>query len=226
MPGRIFDEPSGVFTGTLQEDAIDTYRKTKRPFIDVIVSELWSKDVDYPLTYVPVWHRTSLLKKGDKVRIKFNQHLSPYPELYKSVEFSPDFLKLLEDMDSAIDLGEGNTIKADKDKVYIKLNDIEAEVGDIEASLGKLEVDGKDAKLQFMDTSLETKGFKLDNLGGCKVTSNGMELVSNIIEALVTALDASFQVPTSIDGANGNLKKAWDGASPTVKAAITLFKGI
>ena len=84
MEKKLFEEATGVYLGTLQEDMIDTVKKTKKMYCDVLVPEFFTKATNYPLTYVPLWAAILPLKKGDKVLVKFNQDNLKYPILYKN----------------------------------------------------------------------------------------------------------------------------------------------
>lgn len=80
----IQDEASGVFIGILQEDMIETVKTTKKLYCNVWIPEFYTKDSDYPLTYVPLWAFSLPLRKGDKVLVRFNQDNLMYPILYKN----------------------------------------------------------------------------------------------------------------------------------------------
>lgn len=84
MEKKLFEEATGVYVGTLQEDMIDTVKKTKKMYCDVLIPEFFTKATNYPLTYVPLWATILPLKKGDKVLVKFNQDNLKYPVLYKN----------------------------------------------------------------------------------------------------------------------------------------------
>lgn len=84
MEKKLFEEATGVYLGTLQEDMIDTVKKTKKMYCDVLIPEFFTKATNYPLTYVPLWAAILPLKKGDKVLVKFNQDNLKYPILYKN----------------------------------------------------------------------------------------------------------------------------------------------
>lgn len=81
---ELFEEATGVYAGTLQEDMIDTVKKTKKLCCDVLIPQFFTKQVKYPLTYVPLWATVLPLKKGDKVLVTFNQGNLKYPILYKN----------------------------------------------------------------------------------------------------------------------------------------------
>lgn len=80
----IQNEASGVFIGVLQEDMIETVKKTKKLYCNVWIPEFYTKDSDYPLTYVPLWAFSLPLRKNDKVLVRFNQDNLMYPILYKN----------------------------------------------------------------------------------------------------------------------------------------------
>jgi len=90
MAGILYDgrkapgvESSGVYKGILVEDMIDTVRNVKKPFIDVFIEDLFFKDADYPLTYVPMFNMVLPLKKDQEVWVYFNQENHRYPVLWK-----------------------------------------------------------------------------------------------------------------------------------------------
>jgi hypothetical protein len=81
---RIGVEFSGIYKGVLQEDMIDTVRRVKRPAIDVFIEELFFKDQDYPLTYVPMVNMVLPLKKDQEVWVTFPQENNAFfPVLWK-----------------------------------------------------------------------------------------------------------------------------------------------
>lgn len=84
MEKTVFEEATGVYVGTLQEDMIDTVKRTKKMYCDVLIPEFFTKFTSYPLTYVPLWAAILPLKKGDRVLVKFNQDNLKYPILYKN----------------------------------------------------------------------------------------------------------------------------------------------
>jgi hypothetical protein len=78
-----FMEATGVYVGVLQEDMVETVKSVKMPYCDILISDLYTANTDYPLTYVPMWNMILPLKKGDKVYVKFSQDNAMYPVLYK-----------------------------------------------------------------------------------------------------------------------------------------------
>jgi hypothetical protein len=98
MPGVLWNvgeeregvESTGLYRGVLQEDMIDTVRRTGRPFIDVFMEELFFEDADYPLTYVPMVNMVLPLKEGQEVWVYFNQQNHRYPVLWKLVDKAGD----------------------------------------------------------------------------------------------------------------------------------------
>ena len=77
-------ECTGVYVGELQEDMIDTLRRVRRPFIDVLVPKIHGEGLlDYPLTYVNPYGMCLPLRKGDKVWVRFEQDNTLYPVLHK-----------------------------------------------------------------------------------------------------------------------------------------------
>lgn len=81
---ELFEEATGVYAGTLQEDMVDTVKRTKKLCCDVLIPQFFTNQVKYPLTYVPLWATVLPLKKGDKVLVTFNQGNLKYPILYKN----------------------------------------------------------------------------------------------------------------------------------------------
>jgi len=85
-------EATGVYSGVLTEDMIDTVKRVKKPFVDVFIEGLFFKDTDYPLTYVPMFNMVLPLKKDQKVFVYFNQDNHRYPVLWKMAdEVSKEF---------------------------------------------------------------------------------------------------------------------------------------
>ena len=80
----IQDEFSNLFLGELVEDMIETVKREKKLYCNVLIPDLFTKDSNYPLTYVPLWAMSLPLKKGDKVLVKFNQEKLLFPVLYKN----------------------------------------------------------------------------------------------------------------------------------------------
>jgi len=76
-------EATGVFKGVLVEDMIDTVRSVKKPFINVYIGDLFFRDADYPLTYVPMFNMVLPLKKDQEVWVYFSQENHRYPVLWK-----------------------------------------------------------------------------------------------------------------------------------------------
>jgi len=77
-------ECTGVYVGVLQEDMIDTLRRVRRPFIDVLVPKIHGDGaLDYPLTYVNPYGMCLPLRKGDRVWVRFEQDNTLYPVLHK-----------------------------------------------------------------------------------------------------------------------------------------------
>jgi hypothetical protein len=76
-------EFSGVFYGVLREDMIDTVRKVKKPFIDVVIKSVFFEDGNYPLTYVPVFNMVLPLKKDTGVWVRFSGDGVRFPVLWK-----------------------------------------------------------------------------------------------------------------------------------------------
>lgn len=85
MPTRfIGTEATGIYVGTLVEDMIDTVKREKKLYCNVHIEDLFQKDTDYPLTYVPFWAMSLPLREGDKVLVEFHQGNLMYPVLYKN----------------------------------------------------------------------------------------------------------------------------------------------
>jgi hypothetical protein len=104
MPGILWNvdeeregvEATGLYRGVLQEDMIDTVHRVQRPFIDVLIEDLFFDDTDYPLTYVSMVNMVLPLKKGQEVWVYFNQQNHRYPVLWKLVDKldeESDFIK-------------------------------------------------------------------------------------------------------------------------------------
>lgn len=90
MPGVLYAsgdvkgvEASGVYQGIIKEDMVTTIQRVKKPFIDVFIDKVFFEDVDYPLTYVPMFNMVLPLKKDQKVWVYFNQDNHRYPVLWK-----------------------------------------------------------------------------------------------------------------------------------------------
>jgi hypothetical protein len=83
VPGMLTEEATGIWKGVLLEDMILTVQKVMKPYIDVLIPELFEDYVPHPLTYVPVWFQTLPLKMGDEVWVQYNQGSTRYPVLYK-----------------------------------------------------------------------------------------------------------------------------------------------
>ena len=77
-------EATGVYVGKLVEDMIETVKREKKLYCNVYIPEFFSKDSNYPLTYVPFWAMSLPLKKDDKVLVEFHQSNLMYPVLYKN----------------------------------------------------------------------------------------------------------------------------------------------
>jgi len=77
-------ECTGIYAGVLQEDMIDTLRRVRRPFIDVLVPKIYGEGLsDYPLTYVNPYGMCLPLRRGDRVWVRFEQGNTMYPVLHK-----------------------------------------------------------------------------------------------------------------------------------------------
>ena len=77
-------ERTGVWVGELREDMIDTLRRVRKPFIDVLIPKIHGDGLlDYPLTYVNPYGMCLPLRKGDKVWVRFEQDNTLYPVLHK-----------------------------------------------------------------------------------------------------------------------------------------------
>jgi len=77
-------EATGVYIGTLVEDMIDTVKREKKLYCNVLIDEFFQKGTGYPLTYVPFWAMSLPLRKDDKVLVEFHQGNLMYPVLYKN----------------------------------------------------------------------------------------------------------------------------------------------
>ena len=77
-------EATGVYIGQLVEDMIETVKREKKLYCNVYIPEFFSKDSNYPLTYVPFWAMSLPLRKDDKVLVEFHQNNLMYPVLYKN----------------------------------------------------------------------------------------------------------------------------------------------
>ena len=77
-------EATGVYIGQLVEDMIDTVKREKKLYCNVYIPEFFSKNSNYPLTYVPFWAMSLPLRKDDKVLVEFHQNNLMYPVLYKN----------------------------------------------------------------------------------------------------------------------------------------------
>lgn len=85
MAGQfIGTEATGVYVGTLVEDMIDTVTREKKLYCNVHIPQFFTKNTNYPLTYVPFWAMLLPLKKNDKVMVEFHQGNLMYPVLYKN----------------------------------------------------------------------------------------------------------------------------------------------
>jgi len=71
-----------VWIATLIEDAAETYRRVRAPFLDGI-TDLCTDSVNHPLIYVPFWDRLLPLHKNDKVLVKFVNNNYLFPVLWK-----------------------------------------------------------------------------------------------------------------------------------------------
>ena len=77
-------ECTGVYAGELREDMIDTLRRVRKPFIDVLIPKIHGEGaLDYPLTYVNPYGMCLPLRRGDKVWVRFEQDNTLYPVLHK-----------------------------------------------------------------------------------------------------------------------------------------------
>ena len=77
-------EATGVYIGTLVEDMIDTVKREKKLYCNVLIEDFFQKGTGYPLTYVPFWAMSLPLKKDDKVLVEFHQGNLMFPVLYKN----------------------------------------------------------------------------------------------------------------------------------------------
>ena len=77
-------EATGIYVGKLVEDMIDTVTREKRLYCNVWIPEFFSKESNYPLTYVPLWAMSLPLKKDDIVLVEFHQDNLMYPVHYKN----------------------------------------------------------------------------------------------------------------------------------------------
>jgi hypothetical protein len=102
MAGVFLYEPTGVFEGVLQEDMINTLMRVKRPFIDVLYSDFFDKEKNYPLTYVPMHLMCLPLRKGAKILARFSQDSEMYPVLYKLADQNLDTEFIKDDQQIAI----------------------------------------------------------------------------------------------------------------------------
>lgn len=99
--GFVSEEATGVYDGVLTEDMIQTVIREKRLVCNVDVADVFNSEFRHPLVHVPLWAMSLPLRKGDKVRVLFNQGDPQYPVLYKNPSDLPDgFLK-------NFDLGKG-----------------------------------------------------------------------------------------------------------------------
>ena len=90
MNGFMHTEATGVFSGTLLEDMVETVKKTKKLYCDVDIPSWYNPKFRHPLTYVPLWAFGLPLRKGDKVKVRFEQGDLCNPVLWK-VEDAKDF---------------------------------------------------------------------------------------------------------------------------------------
>ena len=99
-------EATGVYIGQLVEDMIETVKREKKLYCNVYIPEFFSKDSNYPLTYVPFWAMSLPLRKDDKVLVEFHQNNLMYPVLYKN----PDEIdeKFFEKFDTNKSVSGGN----------------------------------------------------------------------------------------------------------------------
>ena len=102
VQGTMTEEVTGIWKGTLLEDMIQTVQRVKKPYIDVLIPELFEEEFPHPLTFVPVWYQSLPLLKGDEVYIQYNQDSLHYPVLYKPVK---EFDKVMTDKQTPLPAG-------------------------------------------------------------------------------------------------------------------------
>lgn len=181
----IQNEASGVFIGVLQEDMIETVKKTKKLYCNVWIPEFYTKDSDYPLTYVPLWAFSLPLRKDDKVLVRFNQNNLMYPILYKNQSELED--TFFEQFDVAKSVKGGN---------------IQPYAAEDSVGIQKIGIDSYIIKTEDYTVIRQNNGFILIDKED-KMYVYGSEI--NVISSGAVNIDSSQDIQI-YTGANCNIK--------------------
>lgn len=111
MNGFMHTEATGVFSGTLLEDMVDTVNKVKKLYCDVDIPAWYNSEFKHPLTYVPLWAFGLPLRKGDKVKVRFEQGDLCNPVLWKVEEAEDLNIKELSEKWNIPDFVNGGNAK-------------------------------------------------------------------------------------------------------------------
>lgn len=181
-------EASGVYSGVLKEDMVDTVRRVKKPFVDVFIEDLFFEDKDYPLTYVPMVNMVLPLKKDQKVWVTFPQENNArYPVLWKLAdEYSGDFVDVRYDVD-----------RFSKDNVEFPSTEETKEVYKLSDDMWVIVTDSY-CVMHYGDSCvLMNSGGVYTNASAFQVVSQSMNL--KVLEDLTARIDAAVKLIAGTD---------------------------
>lgn len=185
-------EATGLYIGTLVEDMIDTVKREKKLYCNVWIEELFQKDSEYPLTYVPFWAMSLPLRKDDKVLVEFHQNNLMYPVLYKNPsEIDSQFYTKF-NIPQGVTGGHANqpsaveTVAAEwigKDSYIIKTDDYTL----IHQNNGYICLDKNDKLyIQGSEINLISTGtLNIDSSGQLNITGKGNVMINNHLQVTV-----------------------------------------